>query len=195
MLWVTGSKHELWATMSYKWKQIYHNSFNHSRKDEQVGSSSSTDVSAVDVENATDSNSFYRPSSTETKIEQIGGENIIYSFIIRKARIAKRRRTNVARAPCRRNPADRADRITNCRNMWRHENSRPQSSETRSCVENATQICSGCASPGNFLESLLSMQNQISSGDDEKPSNFHLGIILDPFIRTILWNLLEPAKS
>ena len=33
-------------------------------------------------------------------------------------------------------------------------------------------MCSGCASPGNSMESMLSMQNQISSGDNEKPSTF-----------------------
>ena len=36
LLLVTGCRHELWATTSYKWKQLYQKGFNHPRKDEQA---------------------------------------------------------------------------------------------------------------------------------------------------------------
>ena len=45
--WTTCSRHELWATMRYKWKQNYQNGFKCSLKDLTRGSSGSTDVSPV----------------------------------------------------------------------------------------------------------------------------------------------------
>ena len=92
--------------------------------------------------------------------------NTTHSRIFRKIPIAKyAARTKVTRAPCRVNPDNRADSIEIAE---RFGDMRTAEHKSRSRIENALQICSGCARPGDSMDAKLHMQ---LSSDDEKSSN------------------------
>ena len=73
------------------------------------------------------------------------------------------------RAPCRRNPHERADRIKIAERfgdvITADHKSLNEDQESR------MHVCSGCARLGNSMDSKLNILNQINSGDDEKSSN------------------------
>ena len=148
----------------------------------------------------------------QNQLHTLHGESSIHSLIfLIGPNCEVCRRPKVTRAPCKRNPDDRADRIKIAErfgdmiaadhkvldeeqesrlhhkcgvvaqdlatqwiqsNPWKTKSAEEieRSQRTFSNSEEKPQMCSGCARLGNSMDSKLSMQNQISSGDDEKSS-------------------------
>ena len=109
-LWVTRSRHELWATMSQMWKQLYQNGCNHSRQDYKGGSSNSTDVSPGDVETPPPVllPSVHPPAKPSSN--RAGGKHNFFTHFPKDPNCEVCRRTKVTRAPCKRHTDERADR-------------------------------------------------------------------------------------
>ena len=93
----------------------------------------------------------------------------------------------------------------NYRMIWRYDNSRFQSSQWRARVETASQICSVGVRPAESVESKISLQNQISSGDgrglrkfwdpEENPRSTHTDNSLE-FMKACVerkWNHERPT--
>ena len=76
-LWITGSRHEVWATMSYSWIQ---RGFNHSRKGLTKGSSSSTDVPPTDENIPPPALPFFRASFSNTFKQIRRNAQFMHSF-------------------------------------------------------------------------------------------------------------------
>ena len=105
-LLVTGSRHKLWATTSYKWRQSYQNGFNPSRKDRQV----ERQVRQTSLQLTW---KYHRQHCVlprilqQNRLETERGESTIYLLIFRKTRIAKYADARKSRE---RQASDRADR-------------------------------------------------------------------------------------
>ena len=108
-LWVTGSRHKLWATTSWKWKQIYQNGFNHSRKDWR-GDLQFWHVSPADVDIPPPALPSAPPPAKPTSNKAWGKHNSSTHFC-KDPNCEVCRRPKVTRAPCKRNPDDWSDRI------------------------------------------------------------------------------------
>ena len=168
-LCVTGSRHKLWATTSWKCKQIYQNGFNHSRKDWR-GDLQFWHVCPADVDIPPPALLSAPPPAKPTSNEAWGKHNSSTHFC-KDPNCEVCRRPKVTRAPCKRNPDDWSDRIEIAARFGDTKNSRPQGSQWRARIEKASQPCSGCARLGDAMDSKLFMQVKISSGDAEKSSN------------------------
>ena len=98
---------------------------------------------------------------------------------------------------CRRNHDDRADRIKIVGRFGDVITTDHKVLNEERGIESASQICSGCARPCDSIDSKLSMQkqNQLRRRREVEDNSYVQKKTQDPFVRTILWNLLKLGMS
>ena len=130
------------------------------------GSSSSTDVSQVDV--ATSLPSILLSAHPKLCSKTSGEKHNLFIHFPQRPELRSLQTHESYEAALQNESWRSGGPKSDCRDIWRHENSRPHSSQCRPRIKTATQTCSGLARCGDAMDSELSMQDQISSSDADK---------------------------
>ena len=153
-------------------KEKYQYGFNHSRMDWQ-GDLQVRQTYLQRTWNTTAKTSSLRASSGEAYFEQSREKTqFIHSLSERPGFRNMQTHESYESAMQKKSWRSGGQNNKNCQKIWWYDNSRPQSSHWRSRVEISSRICRSCARLVDSMNSTSSMQNRISTEDDEKSRKF-----------------------